>query len=205
MMFIKPFETMSQCCVALEIILKFQSIDISTDIISKVFKKTYTCDIIDKFYKRAQVFPNMFPFEYISSHDDISIKINDAAADARPVIETQIQTCLTCNQLLILSTLIKGNLYRFSEPSKPCFVRKKLCKSCNNNYFLSFYKNVKNEKYFYKNFMANKYFSISNETIIEKLLLLSLNSDFMYKHASFKNYTASCNSLFNHFGTNNRG
>jgi hypothetical protein len=210
LIYIKPFVSISQCSIAIEIIQKYESICISVDIINKYFKTTYTVDDIDKFYKRSLAFPNMFPNEYIENIEKIKIKINKISieSDARQIIRNiDIKKCFICKELLILNTnsYIEAHLYLYNEKSKPCLVEKKECRKCKKSYYLSFYTNNKGEKYFYGDSCSSKFFSISNETVIETILLLSLNADIMYKHASFKNFCSSFNSLFQHSNSYKRG
>jgi hypothetical protein len=69
---------MTQSSIAIEILQKYETIT-SVAIISKYFDTNFTFDIIDKFYKRDLVFPNMFPLEYIANNDYIRTKINKLA------------------------------------------------------------------------------------------------------------------------------
>jgi len=199
--FIKPFENMNQCCIALDIIYKFKSIIYCVDIISKFFKKEFSVDDIDKFYKRAQSFPKMFPIEYINNLERVKLQIDYLASDLRQIIRNNdINKFCNCNQILLINTtsLIEAQLYQYCAKSKPCYIEKKECSNCKYSFYLSFYTNNKKERFFYSNCTTNKFISITNETVIETLLLKSLNSDIIYKHSSFKNYCASYNSLFNH-------
>jgi hypothetical protein len=50
LIFIKPFVNMNQCCIALNIIIKYQSIIISTNIISTILRTNYSSVDIEKFY-----------------------------------------------------------------------------------------------------------------------------------------------------------
>jgi hypothetical protein len=209
LIFIKPFVNMNQCCIALNIIIKYQSIIISTNIISTILRTNYSSFDIEKFYKRTLAFPNMFPSEYITNYDYLKTKINKVADSfqAQLIIPNKnLINCLNCKELLSIKnkSYKKAHLYLFNEKSKECLIETKECKKCNHCYYLSYYTNKNKEKYFYENSLNHKYFSISNETILETLLLLNLNCDIMYKHASFKNFCSSHNSLFNLSNNNSR-
>jgi hypothetical protein len=91
---------MTQCSIAIEILQKYETIT-SVAIISKYFDTNFTLDIIDKFYKRALVFPNLFPFEYIANNDYIRTKINKLAVllQASFIIRNRtINKCSNCNE-----------------------------------------------------------------------------------------------------------
>ena len=105
LIYIKPFVSISQCSIAIEIIQKYESVLISVDNINKYFKTTYTVNDIDKFYKRSLAFPDMFPNDYIENFERIKINKISIESVARQIIRNNdMKKCLFCTEILIVNT-----------------------------------------------------------------------------------------------------
>ena len=204
-----PFNSMNDACIAIQIIINYETMNISTLIISKFFKIQYELHVIEKFYDRVCTFKNVFPMKYIMNNNSNNDLIRNCCEEANYVfLKCPLIECQICNEKLLMkdSYLISGHLYYLGKPSIPCKLSCKLCKFCQTKHFLSYYQTNDGIKKFYSNACNQKYITFSNETIFETLLLHALTYDIMYKHCSFKNYCASHNAIFKHtFNDKSRG
>ena len=65
-----PFKSMGDVCIALQIIYKYESLQLATKIISGYFKIPLKYEDIEILYGRVNCFPNIFPLEYIKNVDE---------------------------------------------------------------------------------------------------------------------------------------
>ncbi len=192
---------MSDCCVAIDIITRYETEELSTKVIEKYFNKTFERIVIRKFSERVKCFPEMFPVHYIQNYSKILKCINESGSDFRQIIKSDLpKTCLICHKTLTSKLIYTdAHLYMHGSPSLSCRIPNIKCKNCNCKFYLSFYiKGCNSERIFYDGILNQKYICFSYETVFEILLLKSLTKDIIYKHCSFKNYCSSYNALFEH-------
>jgi hypothetical protein len=141
MQLIKPFKTMSEACIALHVILRYESLSIAAIILKKYFKKMMNLNELANFHGRAIALTNFFPIDFIRNYEDNINFIEKCCNEAKILfLRCDQLSCHECGEILLNGNISKtnGHLYNYSKQSQACIINCITCRTCSCKHFLSY-------------------------------------------------------------------
>ena len=202
----KPFQNINECSLAMYINKKYEALEekIRFSLINSYFKTTYEDNEIRNFLGRVVVYKSKFPFDFVEKLDTIDIclekLIKPICNNSNIFIKSSQTTCILCGKSLEHGKEKRyiAQLYYHGKCSTQCNQISIQCFACSTTYYLSYYTTKDGIRKFYENVIEQKFIAFTQESVFEVLLLKSLTSDIVFKHASFSGFTNSYNALFEH-------
>jgi hypothetical protein len=87
-------------------------------------------------------------------------------------------------------------IYYVNKLPEKCLNSGLVCKFCGTQNFTSYFVTKEKKKYFLDDFFEKDFVSFTNRTFYEKNMFEVLSADIVFKHASFKSFCDSINSIF---------
>ena len=144
------------------------------------------------FFSRSKVFIEKFPTYLLHNSELLDTEIEKIAYlydNATEVVKFNINQCILCKNPLgkLIKKKYLGQIYFHGKSSKQCYIISFKCSLCEIIHFPSYYITKLDVRKFYDNACDQKFISFTNESVFEVLLLKSLTTDIVFKHASFSN------------------
>jgi hypothetical protein len=155
---------------------------------------------ICKLIFNIQNFPEHYGIDFFKNIDLLRNEISQIlkATDYNVIFYSNFTHCLFCDKELVktLDSPLKAKLYNFGKKPQDALIFAKECIECKSIHYMNYGENDSNQKLFNDMVLKDRYIALTKCTIIERLLLDSITSDLLFKHATFKGYVHSYNYLF---------
>jgi hypothetical protein len=199
--FMSPFACAFDFYTAMLVInnVKTTSIDLITNKINKLLKKTYELKEVEKFVTKIKLKSELYGLNFFSNTTTLIKTINEVKEfDYDIEFNCSDRVCLFCNsklnEIMTINKSYQAVTYKVNNKPLKTNLNAKVCTICKAIHF-PFYAQREKEKKIKSEFYKSDYICFTRETVIEKKILDSVTADLLFKHGSFKGYCDSYNYL----------
>jgi hypothetical protein len=208
---VMPFENLTEAFIAIYVTTRINNKNRNSNsynlkLINFIIKKHIQISNFEFFLERCGLYKSVLPIEFFNSFKDIEQRIldyEDHIVTFRPINTN----CLICNESLKYAEYHEqvARLYSYSQKSKNCCLVSFKCKKCKSKHFFSYVLLINGVKKFQENSLNEVFIHFTDESVYEILLLRSVTTELVHKHASFTSICSNYNSLMNNNANETRG